>query len=428
VAPGRMSGELYERARQSLVGGVNSPVRCFDGVGMSPLFAARGKGPHIFDADGKQYIDLLNGWGSLILGHADDDVTRAIGEAAAGGTVYGLSTEIECELAEAIREAFPSVERLRLVNSGTEAVMSAVRLARGYTGRTKILKFEGCYHGHHDGLLVKAGSGLATLGLPASGGVPAAFTGETLLARYNDLDSVASVGRTHGDALACVLVEPVAGNMGVVPPGAGFLAGLRAFCDRVGALLIFDEVITGFRVGWGGAQQRFGVRPDLTTLGKIIGGGLPVGAFGGPAEIMNHLAPLGDVYQAGTLSGNPVVAAAGLTVLRRLKAAAPYERLEQLGISLEKGLSEAARAAGVPLRIGRVGSMLTPFFTETAVTDYVSARSADGERYGRFFGGMLERGVLLPPSPWESAFLTTAHGEADVETVLGAARKTLAGM
>jgi glutamate-1-semialdehyde 2,1-aminomutase len=412
----------FERALRSIAGGVNSPVRAFGAVGAPPLFAARGHGPWLYDAEGNRYVDHLMSWGAVILGHAHPAVQVAIEKASRRGTGFGLSTSVEAELAELIKDAFPSVELLRLVNSGTEAVMSAVRLARGHTGRTKVLKFEGCYHGHSDGLLVRAGSGLATFGLPASAGVPRSFAGETLLARYNDLGSVESVCEVHGEELACILVEPVAGNMGVVPPEPGFLEGLRKLCDRSGALLIFDEVITGFRIAWGGAQERYGVRADLTTLGKIIGGGLPVGAFGGRGDIMEHLAPLGDVYQAGTLSGNPVVAAAGKAALETLRELNPYAELDSAAGALAAAVSEAAQAAGVPVWVGRVGPMLTVFFTEGAVKDYDSARRADDAQYARFFRALLGRtpdsefngGVLFPPSQWESAFVGTCHLQDDL--------------
>ncbi len=413
----RVSDELRARAERSMPGGVNSPVRTFTAVQAPPFFADRGAGPHLYDADGRRYVDHLMGWGAVMLGHAYPAVRRAICRAAERGTGFGLSAAAEADLAELIRDAFPSVELVRLVNSGTEAVMSAVRLARGYTGRAKVIAFEGGYHGHSDGLLARAGSGLATLGLPASAGVPPSFTAETLLARYNDLDSVRELCATWGEEVACVLVEPVAGNMGVVPPAPGFLQGLREVCDRTGALLIFDEVITGFRIAWGGAQERYGVRADVTTLGKIIGGGLPVGAFGGRGEVMERLAPLGDVYQAGTLSGNPLVAAAGAAVLRELRRRRPYEAIEGAGRDLAEAMLAAACGAALPLRIGRVGGMFTPFFTEEPVTDYASARRADGELYGRFFRALLARGVLPAPSPWESAFVSACHLRGDVLAV-----------
>jgi len=420
-----LSETLFRRGQASLAGGVNSPVRSFRAVGGAPLFAAGGEGPHLYDVDGNRYIDLLMSWGACILGHAHPAVADAIAEAAARGTSFGLSTEAEIELAEIVKEAFPSIELLRMVNSGTEAVMSAVRLARGLTGRDKVVMFEGCYHGHSDGLLVRAGSGLATFGLPASAGVPAGFAGCTLLARYNDLESVEALARAHGDDIAAILVEPVAGNMGVVPPEGGFLSGLRETCDRIGALLIFDEVITGFRIAWGGAQELYGVQADITTLGKVMGGGLPAGAFGGRREIMERLAPLGDVYQAGTLAGNPVAVAAGKAVLKLVRANKPYEILEARSAQVASALVEASRAAGVPLQVNRVGSMLTPFFAAEAVRDHGSARGADARSYARFFGEMLDRGVLLPPSQWEAMFLSVGHGVAEVAATTRAAAEAM---
>ena len=420
-----VSAEWYGRAQKSLVGGVNSPVRCFSAVDTAPVFASHGEGPLVFDVDGNRYIDYLMSWGPLLLGHAPEAVRRALAEAIERGTSYGLSTVHEVRFAEIIKDAIPSLERLRLVNSGTEAVMSAVRLARGVTRRSKIVKFAGCYHGHSDGLLAQAGSGLATFALPASAGVPPSFAAETLVANYNDLDSVEVLAKEWSDEIAAILVEPVAGNMGVVPPAAGFLDGLRGICDRIGALLVFDEVITGFRVGWGGAQERFGVRPDLTTLGKIIGGGLPLAAFGGRADVMEKLAPCGDVYQAGTLSGNPLAVCAGLAVLEAIRSADPYAGLERKGRQMEDGLINAARGAGVAVRTNRIGSMLSVFFTEEAVVDHASGRQADGERYAAFFRGMLDRGVLFPPSPWETAFLSTAHGDQEIAGTLRTAEEVL---
>lgn len=373
------------------------------------------------DLDGNRCIDYLMCWGAIVLGHAHPDVRGAIEEAAKRGTGFGLSTEAEGELADIIKQAFPSVDLLRLVNSGTEALMSVVRLARGYTGRSKVVMFEGCYHGHSDAFLARAGSGLATFGVPKSSGVPPSSVRQTLFARFNDLDCVETICERHGDQIACILIEPVAGNMGVVPPAPGFLEGLRALCDRTGALLVFDEVITGFRIAWGGAQQRYGVPADLTALGKIIGGGLPVGAFGGRRQIMEKLAPLGHVYQAGTLSGSPVVAGAGAAVLRILRDTDPYSVLEQRAAELTQGIEAAARAAGVPLQVGRVGSMFTCFFRPDAVTDYQSARKSDTERYASFFRHMLESGVILPPSQFEAGFLSTAHSEDDIAATIGAA-------
>jgi glutamate-1-semialdehyde 2,1-aminomutase len=416
-----LSSELFARAAAAIPGGVNSPVRSFGAVGGAPLIIDHGAGPYIWDVDGNRYIDLLMSWGANILGHAHPAITAAVSEAAARGTGYGLSTRTELEIAELVKDAFPSIELVRFVNSGTEAVMSALRVARGFTGRDKVLTFEGCYHGHSDSLLVKAGSGLATFGLPASAGVPREFAVHTLQARYNDLDSVEDLVREAGEELACILVEPVAANMGVVPPRPGFLEGLREICDRVGALLIFDEVITGFRIAWGGAQERFGVRADMTILGKIIGGGLPVGAFGGHREIMERLAPLGDVYQAGTLSGNPVVAAAGKAALEVLRAERPYEKLDARAESFTALLAAAAARHGLPLQVNRVCGVFTAFFSAEEVFDYASARKADPEAYAQFFRAALENGVLLAPSQWEAAFLSPAH---DVE-VLEACARTL---
>lgn len=425
-----ISAKMFKRSRRSIPGGVNSPVRSFDAVGTAAIFAARGKGAHLYDVDGNSYIDYLMSWGAIILGHAHPDVQRAVAAAAADGCGFGLSTKVEWELAELIRQAFPSIEMLRMVNSGTEAVMSAVRLARGYTGRPKVVMFEGCYHGHSDALLARAGSGLATFSLPSSGGVPAAVTAETLVGRYNDIESVERLCRACEEQIACILVEPVAGNMGVVHPADGFLAALRAMCDRIGALLIFDEVITGFRIAWGGAQERFGISADLTILGKIIGGGLPVGAFGGRREIMERLAPLGDVYQAGTLSGNPVVLSAGKAVLETLREHDPYPQLERYAAELAEAILNLARSASVPLQIGRVAGMFTLFFSDLPVRDYESAKAADAGRYGRFFRAMLQNGLLLPPSQWETSFVSIAHLQEALLTAtidrMGEAMKTLA--
>lgn len=414
---------LAERADRVLAGGVNSPARAFLAVGTPPLFAVRGEGAWLTDAAGKRYLDYLLSWGALPLGHAPACVVDSLRETLSAGTTYGLGTEGEIELAELIREALPSIERLRLVNSGTEAAMSAVRLARGFTGRNRILKFAGGYHGHADGLLVRAGSGLATCGLPGSAGVPPAFAELTLVAPYNDLAAVERLADQYGDDLAAIIVEPVAGNVGVILPEDGFLAGLRRVCDRVGALLIFDEVITGFRLAWGGAQARFGIAPDLTVLGKIIGGGLPVGAFGGRAEIMARLAPLGEVYQAGTFSGNPLTVGAGLAVLRELRRRNPYLDLERMTQQLGDGLEQAATAVGIPLRVARIGSMFTVFFRHELPRDEATAKQIDAVRYAAFFRGMLAQGVLLPPSPWESAFLSAAHTPAEVETTIVAAQR-----
>jgi glutamate-1-semialdehyde 2,1-aminomutase len=421
----RNSEALFEAAQRVIPGGVNSPVRAFRGVGGTPLFVERAEGARVVDADGRSYIDFLGSWGPLILGHAAAAVVEAVTEATRRGTSYGAPTRAEVEMAEMISRAMPSIEMVRLVSSGTEAAMSAIRLARGATGRDVIVKFDGCYHGHADSLLVKAGSGGATFGVPDSLGVPAALAALTLAVPFNDLAAVKAALEAHPGRVAALIVEPVAGNMGVVPPAPGFLAGLRELCTRHGALLVFDEVITGFRVAWGGAQARYGVRPDLTCLGKIIGGGLPVGAYGGSRELMAHVAPLGQVYQAGTLSGNPLAVAAGLAALRALEHGDAYERLERLGARLESGIAEAARATGVPVTVNRVGSMLTAFFTDGPVTDYASAKRADTARYARFFHGMLERGVFLAPSQFEAAFVSLAHRDEDLDEAARACRQAL---
>jgi glutamate-1-semialdehyde 2,1-aminomutase len=420
------SESLFGRAQRVIPGGVNSPVRAFRGVGGTPFFVRSAEGSRITDVDGRSYIDFLGSWGPLILGHAAPAVIEAVGEALARGTSYGAPTPGEVELADLIVSAVPSMEMVRLVSSGTEAAMSAIRLARGATGRDLVIKFEGCYHGHADSLLVKAGSGGATFGVPDSLGVPEALARMTLTAPFNDLGAVERLMAERGGEVAVVIVEPVAGNMGVVPPATGFLEGLRQLCDRHGALLLFDEVITGFRLGYGGAQARYGVRPDLTCLGKIIGGGLPVGAYGGPRALMERISPLGGVYQAGTLSGNPLAVAAGLTTLRALADPAVYARLERAGATLEAGLVDGARASGIPLTVNRVGSMLTAFFTDGPVTDYASAKRASTERYARFFHAMLARGVFLAASQFEAAFVSLAHSDADLEMAARAAREALA--
>jgi glutamate-1-semialdehyde 2,1-aminomutase len=422
------SQSLFESAQRIMPGGVNSPVRAFKGVGGTPFFVARAEGAHMVDVDGRSYLDFLGSWGPLILGHAAPAVVEALTEAARHGTSYGAPTAGEVEMAERITRAVPSMEMVRLVSSGTEAAMSAIRVARGATARDLIIKFDGCYHGHADSLLVKAGSGGATFGVPDSQGVPAALAALTLALPFNDLGAVRRALESRRGEVAAVLVEPVAGNMGVVPPAPGFLEGLRELCTRHGALLIFDEVITGFRVAFGGAQARFGVRADLTCLGKIIGGGLPVGAYGGSRELMSRVAPLGAVYQAGTLSGNPLAVAAGLATLRALDNPAVYDRLERLGGALEKGITEAAAAAGIPVTVNRVGSMLTTFFTEGPVTDYASAKRADTARYARFFHAMLDRGVFLAPSQFEAAFVSLAHSEQDLDRAAAACREAMTSL
>ncbi len=416
------SKQLFAEAQKYIPGGVNSPVRAFRSVGGQPLFIKKAKGSRLYDVDGNSFIDYVLSWGPMILGHAPASIIAAITRAAANGTSYGAPTELEVTLAKMIGQALPSMEQVRLVSSGTEAVMSAIRLARGYTKRDGILKFEGCYHGHSDYLLAKAGSGLATLGIPDCPGVPADFTRHTLTASYNDIAGVQRLIKAHGHKLACVIVEPVAGNMGVVPPGSEFLQALRELTRAHGMLLIFDEVITGFRVGYGGAQGLYGIRPDLTCLGKIIGGGLPVGAYGGRQEIMQWIAPAGPVYQAGTLSGNPLAVTAGIETLKRLKAPGLYKKLDQQAAELAEGLGAAAKKAGVPLTQTRVGSMLGGFFTKGPVVDWASAKQSDTQRYAKFFNRMLERGVYFAPSQFEAAFLSTAHTTADVEKTILAAR------
>ncbi len=421
----RQSEQLYIRAQAVIPGGVNSPVRSFRGVGGTPLFIQRGKGSRVWDVDGKSYIDYVGSWGPLILGHAHPQVVEAVQRAAEQGTSFGAPTEREVELAELLQRAVPSLELVRLVNSGTEAAMSTIRAARAFTGRSKIIKFNGCYHGHSDGLLVKAGSGGATFSVPDSAGVPPSYAQETLVAEYNDLESVARLLEAHRGEVAAVIVEPVAANMGVVPPEPGFLAGLRWLAQEHGTLLIFDEVITGFRVAYGGAQSLYGVTPDLTCLGKVIGGGLPVGAYGGRRDVMGVVAPLGPMYQAGTLSGNPLATAAGIATLRLLQQPGAYEVLEQKGARLEAGLRAAAREKGAPVTINRVGSILTPFFTQGPVKGWMDVSRANPQQYAAFFHGMLERGIYLAPSAYEALFVSLAHSDRDIEETLAAVRQAL---
>ena len=418
------STTLFTQARAVLPGGVDSPVRAFQAVGDHPRFVRRARGARIEDADGHTYIDYVMSWGPLIHGHAPRELTRELAAAARRGTSFGAPTAQEVALGKLVCRFVPSVERVRFVNSGTEATMSAVRVARAATGRDKVIKFAGCYHGHADGFLVQAGSGATTLGVPTSPGVSRATAAETLVAAYNDVQSVEALCDTHPDEIAALIVEPIAGNMGVVPPAARFLEGLRGLCNRHGVVLIFDEVISGFRVGKGGAQALFGVRPDLTCLGKIIGGGLPVGAYGGRVDLMDQVAPAGPVYQAGTLSGNPLAMTAGVWSLSRLSAPL-YRRLARLGARLAAGLTDAARDAGVPLQVNGMGSMLTPFFTSDPVTNYSSATAADTGAYATFFRGMLARGVYPPPSQFEAWFLSAAHTDRDVDRTIRAACESM---
>ena len=415
------SERLYRQAEEIIPGGVNSPVRSCRAVGTHPLFIARGQGSKIFDVDGNSYIDYVGSWGPLILGHAHPEVVEAVKRAAELGTSFGIPTTLEVELAQMITKLVPSMEMVRMVNSGTEATMSAIRVARGYTGRSKIIKFDGCYHGHADTLLVKAGSGAATLGIPGSAGVPADFVKHTLSLRFNDLDQIAGVMQEQGEEVAAIILEPVAGNMGVVPPEPGFLEGLRHWCNQTGALLIFDEVMTGFRVALGGAQELYGVQPDLTCLGKVIGGGLPVGAYGGRREIMGQVAPLGEVYQAGTLSGNPLAVTAGLTTLRLLSKPGVYDELEERSSYLFSEMSRLAGKHKVVSTSNRVGSMGCLFFTERTVVDFDSALTADTQKFAHMFCAMLERGVYLAPSQFEAAFVSLAHEQEDIDKTLAAA-------
>ncbi len=420
------SQALYTEAQTVIPGGVNSPVRAFKSVGGGPIFIERGEGPYLIDVDGNHYLDLVGSWGPLIFGHTDPAVVTAITDAASRGTSFGASTEGEVRFAEEIIAAVPSVEKVRLVSSGTEATMSFIRAARGFTGRTKIVKFEGCYHGHSDALLAKAGSGIATLGLPDSAGVPAQITAATLTVPYNDLPAVQAAFAKEGSDIAAVVLEPVVGNMGCVLPAPGFLEGLREITVENGALLLFDEVMTGFRLAFGGAQERFGITPDLTAMGKIIGGGLPLAAYGGRREIMDVIAPVGPVYQAGTLSGNPLAVAAGRAMLKRLRETPPYDYLEEQTADLAHSLRESAAAAGVTVTVNHIGSMITVFFTGQPVTDYTSAKTSDAGQYAHFFWAMLERGVYLPPSQFEAAFLSAALTPENFATVKDAARESFA--
>jgi glutamate-1-semialdehyde 2,1-aminomutase len=417
------SKELFDRAQQSIPGGVNSPVRAFKSVGGTPVFMKKAKGAYLYDADDKRYIDYINSWGPMILGHACEPVVKAIQEKVIDSTSYGAPTELEIQMAELIKSMVPNVDLIRMVNSGTEACMSAIRLARGYTGRNKIIKFEGCYHGHADSFLVKAGSGVATFNIQTVPGVPASVSDDTLTAPYNDLQAVQQLVDSHKDQIAAIIIEPVAGNMGCIPPLPGFLEGLRALCDAHNILLVFDEVMTGFRLAAGGAQERLGIRADLVTYGKVIGAGMPVGAFGGRREIMQHIAPLGNVYQAGTLSGNPIAMIAGYTLLKELKDnPSTYTQLEDKSAKLHKGLDEAMSKSGVPYIINRVGSMISLHFSSKPVTDFASATAADNQLFNRFFHAMLEIGIYLPPSAYETWFVCNALSDEDIETTIGAVR------
>ncbi|MCH6554173.1 MAG: glutamate-1-semialdehyde 2,1-aminomutase [Acidobacteria bacterium] len=423
---GEKSKQWLARAERRIPGGVNSPVRAFTGVGGEPVFLARGRGAHVWDEDGKEYIDYVGSWGPMILGHTHPAVLQAVKRSADRGLGFGAPTRVEVEMAEIICTLVPSIEKLRMVNSGTEATMSAIRLARGFTGRDKIIKFEGCYHGHSDSLLVKAGSGALTLGVPTSPGVPAELAAHTLTLEYNNAEQVREVFAEIGQQIACLIVEPVAGNMNCVPPVDDFLPTLRELCSRHGAVLIFDEVMTGFRVALGGAQALYGITPDLTTLGKVIGGGLPVGAFGGRAQIMDHIAPQGPVYQAGTLSGNPVAMAAGLATLKEVSREGFHQALARRTTALVEGLGACGREAGVALTVQSVGGMFGIFFTEQApITCFAQVMACDLERFKKFFHAMLQAGVYLAPSPFEAGFVSAAHTDADIETTLAAAARCL---
>ena len=419
------SQELFEKARRIIPGGVNSPVRAFRAVGGQPLFISWACGSKIYDADGNEYIDYVGSWGPMILGHTHPAVTEAVSAALKNGASFGAPTELEVEMAELVIAAIPSVEVVRMVNSGTEATMSAIRLARGYTGRDKIIKFDGCYHGHGDSLLVQAGSGVETLGLPDSPGVPKALAELTLSLPFNDLESLRRALEKNRGQVACVILEPVVGNMGVLPPKPGYLKGVRALCTEHGALLIFDEVMTGFRLALGGAQERFNITPDLTTMGKVIGGGLPVGAYGGRREIMEKIAPAGPIYQAGTLSGNPLAMAAGIATLKLLREPGVYERLEALSAKLADGMKSILGKAGIPNVGNRVGAMFSTFFTGAPeVVDYVTAKTCDTERFGRFFREMLAQGIYLAPSQFEAGFMSLAHSDEDIDRTLAAVERS----
>ncbi len=422
------SEELFEEAQKFIPGGVNSPVRAFKSVGGSPVFIDHASGSRIYDVEGRAYIDYIGSWGPMIVGHSHPRVVEALKKALDKGTSFGAPTELETELAQRVIEAVPSVEMVRMVNSGTEATMSAIRVARGYTGRDKILKFEGCYHGHADGLLVKAGSGAATFGVPTSPGVPADYAKNTLTAPFNDLASVEKILAEEGENIACIIVEPLPGNMGVIPPKAGFLEAIRKLTAEKGVVLIFDEVMSGFRVAYGGAQERFGITPDMTTLGKVIGGGLPVGAYGGKKEIMEQVSPAGPIYQAGTLSGNPLAMTAGIETLKILSEPGAYDQLEEKSTKLCKGIREAFSDAGIPAFHTQVGAMFCVFFNDEEVIDYASAARSDTGRFGKYFHNMLEQGINLAPSQFEAAFMSLAHSDEDITKTIAACRNSLKGL
>ena len=423
------SKSLFARAKQHIPGGVNSPVRAFKAVGGTPPFISKADGPYIFDVDGKRYIDYVQSWGPMVLGHNNPVIRQAVIDAAANGLSFGAPTEAEVIMAEKVSQLVPTMQVLRMVNSGTEATMSAIRLARGFTNRDKILKFEGCYHGHADALLVKAGSGALTFGVPSSPGIPADYAKHTLTVEYNNLDSVANAFKQHPEDIACIIVEPVAGNMNCIPPVDGFLQGLREICNQYGALLVFDEVMTGFRVARGGAQEKYDIKPDLTCLGKVIGGGMPVGAFGGKAEIMRHISPDGPVYQAGTLSGNPVAMAAGLASLGEIEKEGLYEQLTQTTQTLAEGIKKLANKHGIPMSVNYAGSMFGLFFTDVErVTNYQQAISCNTEQFNHFYHGMLENGVYLAPASYEAGFVSAAHSDEIVQQTLVIADKVLANV
>jgi glutamate-1-semialdehyde 2,1-aminomutase len=423
------SKSLFARAKQHIPGGVNSPVRAFKAVGGTPPFISKADGPYIFDVDGKRYIDYVQSWGPMVLGHNNPKIRQAVIDAAANGLSFGAPTEAEVIMAEKVSQLVPSMQVLRMVNSGTEATMSAIRLARGFTNRDKILKFEGCYHGHADALLVKAGSGALTFGVPSSPGIPADYAKHTLTVEYNNLDSVANAFKQHPEDIACIIVEPVAGNMNCIPPVDGFLQGLRDICDQYGTLLVFDEVMTGFRVARGGAQEKYNIKPDLTCLGKVIGGGMPVGAFGGKAEIMRHISPDGPVYQAGTLSGNPVAMAAGLASLGEIEKEGLYEQLTRTTQTLAEGFKKLANKHGIPMSVNYAGSMFGLFFTDVErVTNYQQAISCNTEQFNHFYHGMLENGVYLAPASYEAGFVSAVHSDEIVQQTLDIADKVLANV